>query len=139
MIRYAYICGPVTGIPDRNRPAFEAARPVVERITGARVTIPHDFVKESDAETTAMVLCVVAICDMVKLGLPLTIVLLPGWRESLGCAVEVALARKLGVPVCELHGDEFVLLSPGHPSEAARRATGETASDHANLGKETQT
>ena len=32
-----------------------------------------------------------------------------------------------------------VLLSPGHPSEAARRATGETASDHANLGKETQT
>ena len=139
MSKFAYIAGPVTGIPDRNRPAFEVARLVVERITGARVTIPHDFVKESDAETTAMVLCVVAICDMVKLGLSPVVVVLPGWRESAGSLVEVALARKLGVPVCELHGDEFVLLSPGHPSEAARRATGETASDHANLGKETQT
>ena len=139
MSKYAYIAGPVTGLPDRNRPAFEVARLVVERITGARVTIPHDFVKESDAETTAMVLCVVAICDMVKLGLSPVVVVLPGWRESAGSLVEVALARKLGVPVCELHGDELVLLSPGHPSEAARRATGETASDHANLGKETQT
>ena len=137
--KYAYIAGPVTGLPDRNRPAFEVARLVVERITGARVTIPHDFVKQSDAETTPMVLCVVAICDMVKLGLSPVVVVLPGWRESAGSLVEVALARKLGVPVCELHGDELVLLSPGHPSEAARRATGETASDHANLGKETQT
>ena len=141
MIRYAYIAGPVTGLPDRNRPAFEAARATVERILGAdsRVTIPHDFVKESDAETTAMVLCVVAICDMVKLGLSPVVVLLPNWRESAGSLVEVALARKLGVPVCELHGDELVILSPGHPSEAARRATGETASEHANLGKATQT
>ncbi len=107
MSKYAYIAGPVTGIPGRNRPAFEAARLVVERITGARVTIPHDFVKESDAETTAMVLCVVAICDMVKLGLPLTVVLLPNWRESAGSLVEVALARKLGVPVVELVGAEL--------------------------------
>jgi hypothetical protein len=102
MIKMAYIAGPITGRPDRNRPAFAAARLEVERITGARVTIPHDFVKESDAETTAMVLCLVAICDTVKLGVPFFVVLLPGWRDSLGTAVEVALARKLSVPVVEL-------------------------------------
>ena len=102
MTRYAYIAGPVTGHADRNRPAFEAARTAVERITGARVTIPHDFVKESDAETTAMVLCLVAICDTVNLGVPFFIVLLPGWRDSLGTAVEVALCRKLRVPLVEL-------------------------------------
>jgi hypothetical protein len=101
-VKYAYIAGPITGHADWNRPAFEAARLEVERITGARVTIPHDFVKESDAETTAMVLCLVAICDTVKLGVPFFIVLLPNWRDSLGTAVEVALARKLGVPVVEL-------------------------------------
>jgi hypothetical protein len=102
MIKMAYIAGPVTGLPDRNRPAFEAARLEVGRITGAGVTIPHDFVQESDAETTAMGLCLAAIFDMVKLGVPFFVVLLPGWRASLGTAVEVALARKLGVPVVEL-------------------------------------
>lgn len=107
MINMAYIAGPVTGHADRNRPAFEAARLVVERITGARVTIPHDFVEESDAETTAMLLCLVAICDTVKLGVPFFVVLLPNWRDSLGTAVEVALARKLRVPVVELVGEEL--------------------------------
>lgn len=131
MTRYAYIAGPVTGHEDRNRPAFEAARLVVERITDAHVTIPHDFVKESDAETTAMVLCVVAICDMVKLGLPVFVVLLPGWRESGGVAVEVALCRKLGVPVVELVDGALreADLVIQWASEADHRRNGETASD----------
>lgn len=136
MTKFAYIAGPVTGLPDRNRPAFEEARLVVERITGAHVTIPHDFVKESDVETTAMVLCVVAICDTVKLGVPFFVVLLPGWRESLGTAVEAALARQLRVPVVELIGEELreidsVLLWSDKTNECPRCGN---SGEHSNPG-----
>ena len=141
-MRLIYIAGPVTGKLDRNFEAFKWTRGVVSIVTGIperSITIPQDLVKDGDSEAKAMYECLGFISLTVELGGDLTVVALPNWRESAGSLVEVALARKLGVPVCELHGDEFVLLSPGHPSEAARRATGETASDHANLGKETQT
>lgn len=109
MTRYAYIAGPITGLPDRNRPAFEAARLEVERITGAyRVTIPHDLVSESMTEGRAMSVCVWEIARLAELpDVSFFVVLLPGWRDSLGTAVEVALARKLGVPVVELIGEEL--------------------------------
>ncbi len=42
-----------------------------------------------------------------ELGVPFFVVLLPNWRDSLGTAVEVALARKLKVPVVELIGEEL--------------------------------
>ena len=36
-----YVIGPVTGRPDLNRPAFEAARRLLER-RGYAVEVPHD-------------------------------------------------------------------------------------------------
>lgn len=112
MIRYAYIAGPVTGIPDRNRPAFEAARPVVAEILGLNrrfVCIPHDLFwpNWTGTEARAMEVCLSHICCFVSDGHAMTVVALPGWRESAGSLVEVALARKLGVPVVELVGAEL--------------------------------
>ena len=107
MTRYAYIAGPVTGQADWNRPAFEAARPVVADILGLNqrlVTIPHDLFwpNWTGTEARAIERCVTHICCHVNDGHNLTVVVIDGWRESLGTAVEVALARKLGVPVVEL-------------------------------------
>lgn len=112
MTKFAYIAGPVTGLPDRNRAAFEAARSLVADILGVplrtsagrrSITIPHDIVWRRDNEAVAMRRCVDWICDEVEDDTgDLFVVLLPGWRESLGTAVEVALARKLGVTVVEL-------------------------------------
>lgn len=107
MIRYAYIAGPVTGLPGRNIDAFVAARDLVAGILGVNrraVTTPHDLVWPTWTEARAMEICLGYICTHTD---ALTVVLLPGWRESLGCAVEVALARKLGVPVVELVGAEL--------------------------------
>lgn len=107
-MKFAYICGPVTGIPDDNRPAFEAARLVVAGILDARVTIPHDLVTASMTEGRAMCVCLWEIARLAERpDGEFTMVCLPGWRESLGTAVEVALARKLRVPVVELIGGEL--------------------------------
>lgn len=38
-----YVIGPVTGRPDLNRPAFEAARRLLER-RGYAVEVPHDTI-----------------------------------------------------------------------------------------------
>ena len=112
MTRYAYIAGPVTGQADWNRPAFEAARPVVADILGLNqrlVTIPHDLFwpNWTGTEARAIERCVTHICCHVNDGHNLTVVVIDGWRESLGTAVEVALARKLRVPVVELIGEEL--------------------------------
>lgn len=109
MSEYVYICGPVSGMPDHNWPAFNAARSTVKQILGhVMVTIPHELVPSSVSEPLAMGLCLAALCAAVENGMDLTIVALPGWRDSLGSLVEVALARKLGVPVVELVGNELI-------------------------------
>jgi len=111
--KYAYIAGPVTGIPDRNIDAFVAARLVVAEILGLNrrfVCIPHDLFwlpNWTGTEARAMEVCLSHICCLVSDGHALTVVLLPNWRESAGSLVEVALARKLGVPVVELLGAEL--------------------------------
>lgn len=141
MSRYVYICGPVSGMPDHNWPAFNAARSTVKQILGhVMVTIPHELVPSSVSEPLAMGLCLAALCAAVENGMDLTIVALPGWRDSLGSLVEVALARKLGVPVVELVGEELrpVLLSPDNTNEGPRCANSNEPSKHENLGKETR-
>lgn len=111
MSKMVYIAGPVTGRPDRNRSAFEDAAMTVQLLTGLpsqRVKVPHSITSSYDSEAVAMQRCLNWICAQVEDGLyPLTVVLIDGWRDSLGTAVEVALARKLGVPVVELVGEEL--------------------------------
>ena len=108
-MKYAYIAGPVTGIRDYNLPAFEAARVLLRRHVERprRIVIPHDLAEPGWSEAQAMSECLSFICETVDDGFDFTMVLLPGWRESLGTAVEVALARKLRVPVVELIGEEL--------------------------------
>lgn len=112
MTRVAYIAGPITGHVDGNRPAFEAARPVVADIHGLNrrfVAIPHDLFwpNWTGTEARAIERCVTHICCQVNDGHDLTVVVIDDWRDSLGTAVEVALCRKLRVPVVELIGEEL--------------------------------
>ncbi|MDZ5602549.1 DUF4406 domain-containing protein [Pseudomonas sp. RP23018S] len=98
--RRVYISGPMTGLPEFNYPAFNAAASEL-RAAGAHVENPAENPTPPCGSWLGyMRLAVeqVSRCDYV--------VTLPGWDESRGARVEVELARGLGLPVKSL--PEFI-------------------------------
>lgn len=88
-----YVSGPVTGIEDDNRPAFEeAARRL--RAAGFAARIPHEDIAPGTDWIPAMRMSLMAILAQAD-----GLALLPGWERSKGACVEVYVARTLGMPV----------------------------------------
>lgn len=91
-----YIAGPMTGLEDKNYPAFQSAK---ERC----IALGHDAISPHDAfggdstrpytdyirEDTKMLL----ECEAIAL--------LPGWEKSRGARYELLLAQMLGLVVLE--------------------------------------
>lgn len=100
-----YLSGPMTGLPEWNFPAFEAAASAL-RALGLTVLSPHEkdladgFDPSGDGAgfdlRAALEWDVAAVLDSDA------VVLLPGWEDSPGCAVEVLTAKSLGIPVLRL-------------------------------------
>ena len=91
-----YISGPMTGYPDWNFPAFNAAADKL-RAAGYPVINPADFgVKETQTwrECLARDLAALVHCDVV--------VTLDGWMNSKGAKLEVFVAEELGSQVFNL-------------------------------------
>ena len=92
-----YVAGPVTGVPELNRPAFEEA---AGRIVGAGHTaiVPHWFVPADASWQDAMrtSLDLLAACEVVAL--------LDGWERSRGAKLEARVAYELGMPVMTADG-----------------------------------
>lgn len=89
-----YIAGPMTGLPDCNKPAFNAAAKVLSQC-GEIVLNPAilpDGLKHHEYMTIC--LAMVEVCDMVML--------LPGWEKSVGAQMEQKRARELGKEVIEI-------------------------------------
>lgn len=88
--RRLYLCGPVTGVPDLNRPAFDEAAETL-REAGYAVLVPHDAVPAHARWQDAMRMCIAAMlgCDGVAL--------IDGWERSRGAAIEIDIARKVGM------------------------------------------
>lgn len=93
-----YVAGPMTGLPEFNYPAFhEAARqlaavgydPINPARTDGRENCREwlDFMRAS--------LLDLAACDGIAT--------LPGWGDSRGAALEVFIAKSLGLPVRPVH------------------------------------
>ena len=91
-----YVIGPVTGVEDDNRPAFEEARRELREELGCEVEIPHDAVSPDATWETAMRSSVKAMtaCDAVAM--------LPGWMSSKGAGIEYNLARQIGMPIAQI-------------------------------------
>lgn len=87
-----YVCGPVTGRPDLNRPAFEEARGALEA-AGYEAIVPHGFVPPDADHRSAMRLCISRLSRSDIDG----IALLSGWRSSKGARCEVEVARAVGI------------------------------------------
>lgn len=102
-----FLSGPMTGLPGYNIPAFDAA---ATRLRAAE----HDVLSPADLDREAGVdlddfgstdradamrrdLAAVLTADAVAV--------LPGWRDSPGARLEVAVARAVGIPVLDATGD----------------------------------
>jgi hypothetical protein len=94
MMKKIYISGPMTGLPQYNRPAFNLAAVSIRKsgsipINPARHPLGLDY-----EEYMSYSMLDVEHCDCVAL--------LPGWETSLGALREVAYAAKLEKPVYEM-------------------------------------
>lgn len=87
-----YVCGPVTGMPDLNRGAFDDARTRLEA-AGYGAVAPHAFVPSDASHEDAMRLCIARLCCSDIGG----VALLAGWRGSEGARMEVEVARAIGI------------------------------------------
>lgn len=97
MIPYIYLCGPMTGLPEYNYPAFRAAAAEL-RAQGWRVVNPAENAAPTADPTWD---------DWMAVSLPQVraaslLALLPGWERSKGALLEVETARELGIPVFSL-------------------------------------
>lgn len=110
---HAYIAGPMTGLPEYNFPAFDAAA-VVVRAAGYTAFNPAENDRDNGFDADGL-----EGHEAERLGFSLrralnqdlswicehadVIVLLDGWQNSKGVAAEVALAKALGIPQYELN------------------------------------
>ena len=89
-----YVSGPMTGLPDLNRPAFQQAAATV-RATGHDAINPVELCPLHIPWKAAMRM------DLAALKTAHGVICLPGWERSRGARIEVWLARRRGLPVWE--------------------------------------
>lgn len=96
-----YISGPVTGIRDDNIEAFDKASIALDK-AGYESYIPHDYIAEDADWHDAMLVSINRITRFDWwLGYKrffAGLALLPGWEQSEGARLEVAVAEACGIP-----------------------------------------
>nr|WP_286197221.1 DUF4406 domain-containing protein [Variovorax boronicumulans] len=105
-----YLSGPMTGHPEFNFPAFNAAAAAL-RARGTVVVNPaeHGLVDGATwADYVRADIAQLAVCE--------SIALLPGWSASRGAALEVHNALALGMSVTYLEGAERPTAGAADPS-----------------------
>lgn len=115
-MRKAYVSGPMRGYPRFNFPAFDVVRDYLEA-QGVHAFSPADndrvvwpeceralgfeegITGLDDSAPAAYAFRSLLVWDVWAIGQSDAIVLLPGWGESTGVAIELAVARALGLEV----------------------------------------
>ena len=87
-----YISGPISGLPDGNRPAF-AEMAVTWRSKGWEVVNPHDLFTADAEESWEGYMRK----DLAALLTCTHIVMLPGWEHSRGARLERTVANAVGI------------------------------------------
>jgi len=113
--RRIYVAGPMTGLPEYNFPAFNAAADRL-RAEGWQVENPaeHGHVEGADwADYLRWDISRITTCGAIYL--------LPGWPSSKGANLEVHIAGVLGLQVILADGAEPVAAAPTQEAEDAAR------------------
>jgi len=96
-MRRIYISGPMTGLPDFNFAAFEAAEKLIRKVDpSANVINPHTVehglgLEGAWEQYLKFDLKAMLDCDLV--------VILPGWHNSKGSLLEIHVATSVGIPI----------------------------------------
>lgn len=109
----AYLSGPMTGLPEYNRPAFAAAAEEL-RARGLRVFDPGaSHTDLPDGHTTHQQYMV---RDLPVVMASDRVLVLDGWENSAGARLEVHTALVCDIPVNRVDNDEPVTALPHPPS-----------------------
>ena len=93
-----YIAGPMTGLPDKNKPAFDLMEWTLRRTGHTEVENPVK--NELDVEMPWTFYMRAGLAQLLRCQ---SVVMLPGWQTSLGATIERDLALKLGMTIVEMH------------------------------------
>lgn len=86
-----YLAGPMSGLPDSNYPAFNAAAAVLRSFDYTVLNPAENPHSSTWLGYMRMSLRQIASCDHACF--------LPGWEASKGACIEMELAKGLGIPV----------------------------------------
>jgi hypothetical protein len=107
-----YIAGPMTGLPQHNFKAFDAAKRQLKR-QGHKVVSPADIDRmfgitgrERPEDLAAAMLQRVMLVELRAIGRCDALTLLPGWQRSKGAAIEILWANMWRVPIYTI--EEFL-------------------------------
>ena len=94
----AYICGPITDLPNLNIEEFRAVETLLIEM-GYQATVPHDLFEGIDTSqfkhSDYMDVCLKELRE----GNYDYVIVLQGWKDSVGAKMEIAEADKLGITV----------------------------------------
>jgi hypothetical protein len=99
-----YLSGPMSGLPDLNRRAFEAATQAL-RGRGLDVRSPHELPNGEWIDCLRRDIRLLTECD--------ALVLLPGWPASKGATLELNIALQLQMDVFAYRHSDGALVSMG--------------------------
>lgn len=90
-----YIAGPISGMAEENRPAFEKAAKHF-RDLGFIVRNPHEFCHDIPVGSNWSIYmrrCLQVLAECTD------IILLPGWKHSKGANIELQIAEGIGMNI----------------------------------------
>jgi nucleoside 2-deoxyribosyltransferase len=99
-MKTVYISGPISNMVDKNRSNFELASIILIK-KGYIAVNPLEIVSDDGAswdECMKLDIAEMLRCDAVMA--------LSGWQKSTGATLEIMIARKLGIPVFDIHFQE---------------------------------
>ncbi|MDR1661246.1 MAG: DUF4406 domain-containing protein [Azoarcus sp.] len=96
-----YLCGPMSGLPDLNYPAFNAEADRL-RALGHEVINPAELHPVTEEWKSALRQDIAVMLD--RRNNVDVLAYLPGWEDSDGAIMEIGIARRLGIVIVAAGG-----------------------------------